>query len=71
MRSELVFNALVHESNRYKLVRLVAKGTRKLHRPNTRIQETMNEVLEHFSATFPVGEDGMYEQGSEQEMLAA
>ena len=71
MRSELVFNALAHESNRYKLVRLVAKGTRKLHKPNTRIQETMNVVLDRFSSTFRGGEDEMFERDSEQEMLAA
>jgi len=71
MRSELVFKALAHESNRYKLVRLVAKGTRKLHRPNTRVEETMNAVLEHVSVTVSVGEDRMFKRGSEQEMLAA
>ena len=49
MRSELVFKALVNESNRYQLCRLIAKGTRKLHRPNTRLQETANDVFERFS----------------------
>ena len=48
MRSELIFKALAHEPNRYLLCRLVAKGTRKLHRPNTRVQNTTNQVLEHF-----------------------
>jgi GTP cyclohydrolase I len=28
------------------LCQLASKATRKFHRPNTRIQETMNEVLE-------------------------
>jgi hypothetical protein len=46
MRSELIFEALVYESNRYLLCRLVAKGTRKLHRPNTRVEDTTNEMLE-------------------------
>lgn len=32
--------------NRYVLCQLASKATRKFHRPNTRIQETMNEVLE-------------------------
>jgi hypothetical protein len=45
MRSELIFDALVCESNRYLLCRLVAKGTRKLHRPNTRVEDTTNEML--------------------------
>jgi hypothetical protein len=49
MRSELIFEALVLEPNRYLLCRLVAKGTRKLHRPNTRIQDTTNELLERLS----------------------
>jgi hypothetical protein len=71
MRSELVFKALAHESNRYLLVRLVAKGTRKLHRPNTRVEETMNAVLERVSVTVSVGEDRVFKRGLEQEMLAA
>jgi hypothetical protein len=50
MRSELIFEALVREPNRYLLCRLVAKGTRKLHRPNSRVEDTTNELLERFSA---------------------
>jgi hypothetical protein len=46
MRSELIFEAIVYESNRYLLCRLVAKGTRKLHRPNTRVEDTTNDMLE-------------------------
>jgi len=49
MRSELVFHAIVYESNRYQLCRVIAKGTRALHKPNTRLQETTNDVLERFS----------------------
>jgi hypothetical protein len=48
MRSELIFKALAYESNRYRFCRLIAKGTRELHRPNTRLQETTNGVLERF-----------------------
>jgi hypothetical protein len=48
MRSELVFGAMTRVSNRYLLTKLAAKATRKLHRPNTRIQETTNDVLMHF-----------------------
>jgi len=47
VRSELIFQAIVHESNRYMLCRVIAKGTRALHRPNTRLQETTNAALEH------------------------
>jgi hypothetical protein len=49
MRSELIFDAFIYESNRYLLCRLVAKGTRKLHRPNTRVEDTTNEMLERLS----------------------
>ena len=56
MRSELVFRALVYVPNRYQLVHLVAKGTRKLHRPFTRLEETTNTVLEQFVAETSWGE---------------
>ncbi len=46
VRSGLVFDALHTLRNRYMLCQLASKATRKFHRPNTRIQETMNEVLE-------------------------
>ncbi len=46
MRSDLVFEALHTLRNRYMLCQLASKATRKFHRPNTRIQETMNEVLD-------------------------
>jgi len=45
MRSDLIYNALDTVNNRYLLCQLVSKATRKFHRPNTRIQETMNDVL--------------------------
>ncbi len=45
MRSDLVFGALSHVSNRYQLCQLASKATRKLHKPNTRLQDTTNEVL--------------------------
>jgi hypothetical protein len=48
MRSELIFRAVAHEPNRYRLVKLLAKGTRGMHRPYTRLQDTMNEVLQRF-----------------------
>jgi hypothetical protein len=46
MRSELIFKAASHESNRYQLARLAARATRILHWPNTRIADTMNMALE-------------------------
>ncbi|MFI5113430.1 MAG: DNA-directed RNA polymerase subunit omega [Terriglobales bacterium] len=45
-RSDLVFEALHTFRNRYMLCQLASKATRRFHRPNTRIQETMNQVLE-------------------------
>ena len=51
MRSDLVFEALHTLRNRYMLCQLASKATRKFHRPNTRIQETMNEVLDKISAS--------------------
>jgi hypothetical protein len=47
MRAELTFKALNRDSRRYMLCRTAALATRKLHRPNTRIQETMNDALEY------------------------
>ena len=45
MRSDLIYDALDTVNNRYLLCQLVSKATRKFHKPNTRIQETMNDVL--------------------------
>ena len=45
-RSDLVFDALHTLRNRYMLCQLASKATRRFHRPNTRIQETMNQVLQ-------------------------
>ena len=53
MRSDLVFGALSHVSNRYHLCQLASKATRKLHKPNTRLQDTTNEVLVRFQTTNP------------------
>ena len=53
MRSDLVFGALSHVSNRYQLCQLASKATRKLHKPNTRLQDTTNEVLGRFQSSNP------------------
>ena len=53
MRSDLVFGALSHLSNRYQLCQLASKATRKLHKPNTRLQDTTNEVLARFHTSNP------------------
>ncbi|MFP5208500.1 MAG: DNA-directed RNA polymerase subunit omega [Acidobacteriota bacterium] len=56
MRSDLVFGALSHVSNRYQLCQLASKATRKLHKPNTRLQDTTNEVLGRFRTSNPRSE---------------
>jgi hypothetical protein len=54
MRSELVFGAMTHVSNRFLLTKVVAKATRRFHRPNTRIQDTVNEVFDRFTRANPL-----------------
>ena len=49
MRSDLVFEAATRVSGRFLLTKLVSKTTRKLHKPNTRIQETTNAVFVRLS----------------------
>ena len=51
MRSDLVYGALQTVQNRYLLCQVASKSTRKFHRPNTRIQETMNNVLVRMAQT--------------------
>jgi hypothetical protein len=54
MRSDLIFGALTHVNNRYQLCQLASKATRKLHKPNTRLQDTTNEVLDRFKDAHPM-----------------
>jgi hypothetical protein len=56
MRSDLIFGALAHLENRYQLCQLASKATRKLHKPNTRLQDTTNDVLTRFQQTNPAAE---------------
>jgi hypothetical protein len=56
MRSDLIFGALTHVKNRYELCQLASKATRKLHKPNTRLQDTTNEVLDRFKDSIPVNQ---------------
>jgi hypothetical protein len=46
MRSELIFNAAAFISNRYLLTLVAAKATRQLHRPDARLEDTSNTVLQ-------------------------
>ena len=54
MRSDLIFGAMTNVSNRFLLTRLAAKATRTFHQPNTRIADTVNEVLERFTRANPL-----------------
>ena len=73
MRSDLIFGALTHVTNRYELCQLASKATRKLHKPNTRLQDTTNEVLDRFKDTVPMdeGTETMVEKIEVQERRAA
>jgi hypothetical protein len=64
MRSDLVFRALSQVSNRYQLCQLASKATRKLHKPNTRLQDTTNEVLGRFETTYPEAETNVESQAA-------
>jgi hypothetical protein len=64
MRADLTFMALSHESNRFLLSRLIAKATRKLHRPNTRLQDTMNDAFERFGCSKPGAAGVMQKQSA-------
>ncbi|HEY6414484.1 MAG TPA: DNA-directed RNA polymerase subunit omega [Edaphobacter sp.] len=67
MRSDLIFGALTHVTNRYELCQLASKATRKLHKPNTRLQDTTNDVLDRFKDTIPM--DGVGEAVVEKVQL--
>lgn len=68
MRSDLIFGALTHVNNRYQLCQLASKATRKLHKPNTRLQDTTNDVLERFKDTVPMGD--LQDAPEQEETLA-
>ena len=71
---DLIYGALTHISNRYQLCQLASKATRKLHKPNTRLQDTTNEVLVRFHEASPMGAHGdakvALEQVSQQRRAA-
>jgi len=72
MRSQLIFGALTHVRNRYELCQLASKAARKLHKPTTRLQDTMNEVLVRFHQSNPLGENNsVVEQVRSPERRAA
>jgi hypothetical protein len=68
MRSDLIFGALTHVSNRYQLCQLASKATRKLHKPNTRLQDTTNDVLVRFHHADPSGTAAPIEVAKQQQV---
>jgi hypothetical protein len=54
MRSELVFGAITYVPNRFLLTRLASKATHSFHKPNTRIEDTTNQVFERFTRVNPL-----------------
>lgn len=45
MRSQQVYQALVHVPNRFALCRITAIALKKLHKTNTRPEDTISDVL--------------------------
>jgi hypothetical protein len=54
MRSDLVFGAMKHVSNRFLLVKVLASATRNFHRPGARIEDTVNDVLARCGRADPI-----------------
>lgn len=71
MRSDLIFGALAHVKNRYQLCQLASKATRKLHKPNTRLQDTANEVFLRFRDENPIASSATSEATPVQQRRAA
>jgi len=72
MRSDLIYDALRAVQNRYVLCQVASKATRKFHRPNTRVQDTMNEVFERFAKSeFAEGIVGHNQPAAEARRRAA
>ena len=57
MRSNLVFGAMKQVSNRFLLAKVLAKATREIHRPGTRIEDTTNDVLLPCDCAYPIADE--------------
>jgi hypothetical protein len=60
MRSQLIFGAMKNVPNRFQLVRVTAKATRVLHKPGSRLQDTMNRVLAQCKLANPIAESRIH-----------
>jgi hypothetical protein len=56
MRSSLVFFAMARVPNRYLLAKVASQATRKLHRPHSRLEDTLNAALSHLGQATPLAE---------------
>ena len=54
MRSGLVFAAAALISNRYLLTLVASKATRRMHRPDARLEDSSNVVLQLCGRTNPI-----------------
>jgi hypothetical protein len=57
MRSDLIFGAMAHVSNRYLLSKLAAMAVREMHKPGIRVEETIDHVFMHFSLANPMAKE--------------
>jgi len=57
MRSDLVQGAMKQVSNRFLLVKVLAKATRAFHRPGVRIEDTTNDVLVRCGYANPIADE--------------
>jgi hypothetical protein len=49
MRSEQVYRALGQGINRFEICQLVSKGVKALHKPGTRFEDSIGDVMEQVS----------------------
>jgi hypothetical protein len=47
MRSDHVYRALEHGHSRFEICQLVSKSVKRLHKPGSRFQDTINHTLLH------------------------
>jgi uncharacterized protein YoaH (UPF0181 family) len=50
MRSDQIHRALARGISRYEVCQLVAKGVRVMHKPGTRYEDSINDVLGHLNS---------------------
>lgn len=56
MRSDNVYRAMEHGRSRFEICQVVSKSVRRLHKPGTPFQDTINYTLVHMTASAPAPE---------------